>query len=134
MAPDNADPIASGDPVAFPQTGVRLGGINRNGASLTEFVLGAIGLYSVQFQVSITEAGQLGIVLGSVPLPFSAVGRSTGTSQIVGMCIVSTVEANTTLRITNFGPAAVTVTPSAGGDSSVSAHLIITRLPYQPPV
>ena len=82
MPPDNADTVAAGDPVQFPETGPTSGGIAR--ASISSFILPAVGTYLVQFQVSVTEAGQLELSLNGLPIDSSVVGRATGTSQIVG--------------------------------------------------
>ncbi len=58
------------------------------------------------------------------------VGRATGTSQIVGICLVRTTLPNSVLSVCNplGSPIALTMTPVAGGTNPVSAHLVITRL------
>ncbi len=132
MPPDNAATVAPGADVDFPQDGPQSGGITRTGADT--FNLSAIGFYQVLFQVSVDEAGQLVLTLdsggGALELPYTVVGRATGTSQIVGMAIVETSVVNSILTVRN--PAnnvtALTITPLAGGTESVSAHLVITRL------
>lgn len=75
------------------------------------------------------EAGQLCVNLNGSDNLNTVVGRATGTSQIVGMCLIS-VTANTILSIHNptGNTTALTITPIAGGANNVSAHLIITRL------
>ena len=127
MPNDNAAPIAPGTPIQFPQNGPAN---NISRLNVSQFLLPAIGTYQVNFQVSITEAGQLVICLNGAELPQTVVGRATGTSQIVGTCLVSTVTVNTILEVRN--PAgestALTITPNAGGTDPVSAHLVITRL------
>ena len=82
------------------------------------------------FQVSIDEPGQLLVTLGGAEQAYTVVGRATGTSQLVGMCLVLTSAVNTTLTIRNpaSSTTALTLTPNAGGSMSVSAHLIIKRL------
>jgi hypothetical protein len=102
--------------------------ITGNGSSL--FTLGAIGTYQVMFQVSVDEAGQLDLTLNGVELAYTVVGRATGTSQIVEMALVQTTAADSTLTVRNpaGNSTALTITPSAGGASPVSAHLVITRL------
>jgi hypothetical protein len=92
--------------------------------------LAAIGIYEVTFQVSVAEAGQLVIVLNGAQILYTVVGRATGTSQIVGMALIKTVAINSILSIHNptGNSPALTITPSAGGTHSVSAHLIIKRL------
>jgi hypothetical protein len=57
-------------------------------------------------------------------------GRATGTSQIVGIALVTTAVPNSVLTVRNptGNPAALTITTTAGGNAAVSAHLVITRL------
>lgn len=57
MPGDNAAPVAAGTAVQFPRDGPTSGEITRMGASV--FNLKEIGTYEVQFQVPVTEAGQL---------------------------------------------------------------------------
>ncbi|SFL99416.1 Collagen triple helix repeat-containing protein [Gracilibacillus orientalis] len=133
MPPDNAAPVPAGGDVDFPQDGPSSGGeISRTGPDT--FSLFDIGIYQVFFQVSVSEAGQLVLTLdsggGAVELPYTVVGRATGTSQIVGMALVQTTVSDSILTVRN--PAsettALTITPLAGGTEPVSAHLVITRL------
>ncbi|MDP4284554.1 MAG: hypothetical protein Q8891_09030 [Bacteroidota bacterium] len=128
MPGDNAAPVAVGGSVEFPQDGPASGTISRS--SSTTFNLQDIGTYQVMFQVSVSEAGQLVVALNGTELAYTVVGRATGTSQIVGMCIITTTSANSVLDIRNpaSGFAALTITPLAGGVDPVSAHLIITKL------
>ncbi|MDF2596165.1 MAG: collagen triple helix repeat protein, partial [Clostridia bacterium] len=58
------------------------------------------------------------------------VGRATGTSQIVGMALVETSAINSILTVRNpaGNPAALTITPLAGGTRPVSAHLVIMQI------
>jgi hypothetical protein len=67
----------------------------------------------VNFQVSIDEAGQLVIVLNGTQLAYTIVGRATGTSEIVGMCLISTSVINSILSINNplGNSTALTITP-----------------------
>jgi len=130
MPPDNSATVAVGADVSFPQDGPVSSGsaIARTGPST--FNLSAIGTYQVMFQVSVTEAGQLALTLNSNELASTVVGRATGTSQIAGMSLVNTTVTNSTLTVRN--PAGnstpLTITPSAGGTSPVSAHLVITQI------
>ena len=82
------------------------------------------------FQVSVDEAGQLLLTLDGVDLPYTVVGRATGTTQIVGMALVETTSINGVLTVRNpaGNSTALTITPLAGGTRPVSAHLVITRL------
>ena len=59
------------------------------GLRADSFNLSAIGTYQVLFQVSVTEAGQLILTLNDAELAYTVVGRATGTSQIVGMALVT---------------------------------------------
>lgn len=132
MPGDNAAPVAAGTAVQFPRDGPTSGEITRMGASV--FNLREIGTYEVQFQVPVTEAGQLDIALdagaGFSEDPASVVGRATGATQIVGISLINTTVANTKLSI--FNPTgntpALTITPVAGGTHIVSCHLVIKRL------
>jgi len=128
MPGDNSATIAVGAPVLFPQSGSTHGHITRVSAGV--FKLADIGTYKVSFQVSVSEAGQLMLELNSALLPDTVVGRATGTSQLVGVSIVTTTVINSTLSVINppGNSTALTVTPVAGGTHSVSAHLVIERL------
>ena len=57
-------------------------------------------------------------------------GRATGTSQIVGMSLVTTTAVDSVLTVRNpaGSAAALTIPPLAGGTRPVSAHLVITQL------
>lgn len=129
MPGDNGTTVGGGQDVDFPQNGPTSGGgIVR--ATVDSFTLSAIGIYQVFFQVSVSEPGQLILTLNDIDLPYTVVGRATGTSQIVGMALVQTSVINSILTVRN--PAgnspALIITPLAGGTRPVSAHLVITRL------
>jgi hypothetical protein len=129
MPGDNSASIAPGADLSFPQDGPTFGtDIVRLAAS--SFKLVSVGIYQVLFKVSITESGQLCIVLNAGQNPATVVGRATGTSQLVGICLVQTFLPSSILSIRNpLGePIALTMTPIAGGTNPVSAHLVITRL------
>ena len=128
MPDDNSLTIAPGSSVSFPQNGPSNGIISRiNG---DQFNLPNIGIYEVNFQVSITEPGQLVIVLNSVEDSTSVVGRATGTSQIIGISLIQTFFINSILSINNpvSESSALTITPVLGGTKPVSAHLIIKQI------
>jgi len=131
MPGDNSTTVGVGTAVAFPQTGP-ISNISRSSA--TQFVLPAIGTYQVNFQVSVTEPGQLVVGLdgstGATELAYTVVGRATGTCQIVGTCLASTTVVNSVLTIRNpaGNSTALTITPIAGGTRPVSAHLVITQI------
>lgn len=129
MPPDNAATVAPGIDVSFPQDGPNSdGGISRTSAS--SFSLGLIGTYEILFQVGVDEASQLLLTLNEDPLEYTVVGRATGTSQIIGMAIVTTTSINSILTVRNpaDNSTALTITPSAGGTEPVSAHLVIIQL------
>jgi len=128
MPGDNTGTIGAGTPVLFPQTG------STNGVlvpiSSSTFLLPAIGTYWVMFQVSVAEPGQLVLRLNGTEIPISLVGRATGTSQIVGVSLLTTTSPNSFLEVVNpsGNTPALTITPIAGGTQSVSAHLVIIRI------
>ena len=129
MPLDNTATIAPGTDVSFPQDGPNSGAdISRTSANT--FNLGLIGTYQVLFQVGVSEAGQLVLTLNGDELDYTVVGRATGTSQIIGMALVTTTTINSILTVRNpaDNAAALTITPSAGGTLPVSAHLVITQL------
>lgn len=129
MPPDNAATVAPGTDVSFPQDGPNSNtGITRTSDS--SFSLGEIGTYHILFQVSVSEAGQLELTLNGSALPYTVVGRATGTSQIVGIAIVTTTSINSIITVRNpaDNSTALTITPLAGGTESVSAHLTILQI------
>ncbi len=128
MPGDNSATIAVGSPVLFPNTGSTTGVITALTSST--FLLPAIGTYLVQFQVSVTEPGQLGLSLNGALIQNSVVGRATGTDQIVGVSLVTTTIPGSILEVVNApgNSTALTITPVAGGSHSVSAHLSIMQI------
>lgn len=129
MPSDNSATVAPGTDVSFPENGpIANTNIGRLGPS--SFNLGPIGTYQILFQVSVTEAGQLLLTLNGQDLEYTVAGRATGTSEIVGMAIISTTAVNSVLTVRNpaGNAAALTVTPLAGGARPVSAHLVITQI------
>ena len=129
MPPDNADTVAPGEDVDFPNNG-GIGGDGIVRATASSFTLADIGAYLVQFVVSATQAGQLVLTLNGTELPYAVFGRASGASQIVGMAIITTTAAGSTLTVRNpeDNPAALAITPTAGGTQPTTAHLIITQL------
>lgn len=127
MPTDNGATIGAGVAVNFPNDG-SVSTITRTGPS--SFNLPTIGSYLVLFQVSVTEAGQLMLRLNGGLIPDSVVGRATGTSQITGLSVVTTTTTNSVLEVINppGNSPALTITPLAGGNQPVSAHLVIIRI------
>ncbi|OEH86669.1 hypothetical protein BHU72_10500 [Desulfuribacillus stibiiarsenatis] len=129
MPPDNAATVAPGTDVDFPQDGpTSATTIFRTGPDT--FNLSDIGTYQVLFQVSVDEAGQLILTLNGADLAYTVVGRATGTTQIVGMALVTTTSINSILTVRNpaGNATALTITPLAGGTRPVSAHLVIMQI------
>lgn len=129
MPADNATPVGVGEDVSFPQNGPTSNStITR--LSDNSFSLSEVGTYLVMFQVSVTEPGQLVLTLNDEEIPYSVVGRATGTSQIVETILITTTIATSTLTVRNpaANATALTITPNAGGNESVSAHLVIVQL------
>jgi hypothetical protein len=129
MPPDNAATVAPGTDVTFPQDGPTSStDITRTGPS--SFNLAAIGTYAVNWQVPVSEAGQLILTLNGADLAYTVVGRATGTNQIVGTTLITTTVINSILTVRNpaGNPTALTITPLAGGTRPVSASLVITRI------
>jgi len=128
MPPDNAATVAPGTDVSFPQNGPTSAGIIRTGPAT--FNLSAIGTYQVMFQVSVNEPGQLILTLNGADLPYTVVGRATGTSEIFGVSLITTSVVNSVLTVRNpvGNSTALSITPLAGGTRPVSAHITITQL------
>jgi hypothetical protein len=129
MPPDNSATVAPGTDVSFPEVGPTSGS-SITSAGPSSFNLSTIGTYQVMFQVSVSEAGQLILTLNGAELAYSAAGRATSTSQIVGISLVTTTIINSILTVRNpaANSLALTITPLAGGTVPVSAHLVITRI------
>jgi BclA C-terminal domain len=127
MPGDNSATVAVGAAVQFPQNGPTDGVATR--ASASTFTIPVAGTYKVDFQVSVTEAGQLQLAIGGAGLPDTVAGRATGTSQISQSSVI-TVSAGAVLSVINpaGNSTALTITTTAGGASSVSATLTIVRL------
>lgn len=125
---DNPAPVAAGVAVMFPENGASTGAVTR--LSPSAFLLPAVGTYLVEFQVSVSEAGQLMLRLNGGLIANSVVGRATGTDQIVGISLVTTTAANSVLEVINppGNSPALIITPFAGGTNPVSAHLVIIRI------
>jgi len=129
MPPDNEATVAPGTDISFPQDGPNSGtSISRSGDSA--FILEEIGTYLIEYFATIDESGQLVLTLNGEDLEYTVAGRGTGTSQIVGKAIVTTTTAESVLTVRNpeGNTEALTLTPLAGGNRAVSAHLIIMQI------
>ena len=129
MPPDNLATIAPGTDVSFPQDRPNSGSdITRTEPN--SFNLAQIGSYQVLFNVGVSEAGQLILTLNGEDLDYTVVGRATGTSDIIGISIITTTEINSLFTVRNpaENSTALTITPLAGGTRPVSAHLVITQI------
>ena len=131
MPGDNTATVAPGTPISFPQNGPTSGTIIRSSTTPTsEFIIPDVGTYSITWQVSIAEAGQLVLVVNGVEDARTLVGRATGTTQIIGNTLLTTSTLNTIVSLNNptGNAVALTVNPIAGGTRAVSASIIIKRL------
>jgi hypothetical protein len=128
MPTDNPDPIAPGAALAFPQSGVTSGSILAS--STTEFSLTEIGTYLITFTATTAEAGQLVLALNGTEIPYTVTGRDATTSQITGTALITTTQATDLLSVQNpaTNTGSLTLTPSAGGEQPVSAHLTILQI------
>jgi hypothetical protein len=128
MPGDNSATVAVGAAVEFPEDGPTTGIIVRTGA--TTFELPAVGDYEVNWQVSVDEPGQLQLAINGTGLAETVVGRASGTTQMVGSTFITTSVPNSILSVINpvGNSTALTITPIAGGASSVSATLTIKVL------
>jgi hypothetical protein len=129
MPGDNAAPVAAGAPVLFPQNGPASAVPAAARLTSSTFTLVVGGTYEVNWQVSVSEAGQLALALNGAILPNTVVGRATGTSQISGSSLITAAPGDVLSVISPAGNAApLTITPIAGGTHSVSATLTIKKV------
>ena len=128
MPNDNTATIAVGTPVSFPQS-IFDSGIVTSTATGTLFIMNVAGVYLVNFQVSVSEPGQLMLRVNGSEVPGLLVGRSTGTLQLVGTSLL-TLAVGDHVEVINpsENSTALTITPVAGGTHSVSAHLVFTKI------
>jgi hypothetical protein len=128
MPSDNAGVIGAGEPIAFPRAGPTSSNGITAGPSNT-FVLAAIGIYMVTYQVSVTGSAQLVLYLNGAIQPQTVTGRSAANSQINSTVLITVTTANSSLSVVNpaINATELTITPDAGGTLAVSAQLTITR-------
>lgn len=96
--------------------------------SNSSFNLGEIGVYQVNFQVPVVEAGQLQLRLNGAPIESSTVGRATGNTQIVGFNLVETTSVNSVLELINPATNVAISIAQGSPESPLSAHLVVLRL------
>ncbi len=128
MPADNADPIAPGEDVAFPEQSF-IGSTSITRTSDSSFTFTEAGIYLVLFNAAVSEAAQLVLTVDGTELSYTVSGTDSPLSQITGISVISAGE-NSVLTVSNpaSATASVTLTPSSGGASAVSAHLTIIRL------
>lgn len=129
MPTDNSTGIVQDAAIAFPRADVSSGTDISANIDGTIFTLVSVGIYSIYFNTSITEAAQLVITLNGTQQPQTVVGRATGTSLLGGQFLIRTTTANSTISIINPIATTLTLTSYAGGVAiAVSANLIISRI------
>jgi hypothetical protein len=126
--------IAIDAPFPFDVDGPIHGGVARLApGNEFEFVLPAIGVYDISWQMSVNEPGQTMLDLndgaGYVLQLQTMAGRATGTSQITNRVLIATTTVNATIKIMNHSaPATMTLTPLPGGTSAGTTSLAIVRI------
>jgi hypothetical protein len=128
MPPDNPATIALNGKLQLPRNGDASPPLSITRLTADTFQL-LSGSYSINWQTSITEAGQLELQVNGAPNLTTVMGRATGTSEIV-QTVTLNVPVTSTISIINppGNAAALTVTPLAGGATPVTAWLNIRRL------
>ena len=91
------------------------------------FILGAAGVYEVTWQVPVVEPGQLALALNGAFLSQTVVGRSTGTTPILGHVLITAL-AGDSLSIVNPGQSWLTIDANAGGTLPTPPTLVIKRI------
>ena len=128
MPADNAVAIAPGEDVSFPEQSF-IGSTSITRTTDSSFTFTEAGIYLVLFNAAVSEAAQLVLTVDGTELPYTVSGTDSPLSQITGLSVISAGE-NSVLTVSNPASAttSVTLTPSSGGASAVSAHLTIIRL------
>ncbi len=128
MPADNAVAIAPGEDVSFPEQSF-IGSTSITRTTDSSFTFTEAGIYLVLFNAAVSEAAQLVLTVDGTELSYTVSGTDSTLSQITGISIISAGE-NSVLTVSNPASAttSITLTPSSGGTSAVSAHLTIIRL------
>ena len=129
MPSENPTTIAVGTDINFPEDGATSCTDIRR-ISSSAFSLAGAGAYLIMFDVCVEEEGQLVLTLNGTDLNNTVAGRAASTAQISGMNIIETTSPNSIITVRNplGNTAPLTITPSAGGERPVTAHLIIIKL------
>jgi len=134
MPNDNPDEINPGDAVTFIREGPSSGIVTPNiGMTGYGFDIQTTGLYMITMCASITEIGQLVLCINDNEQPETVVGRDTLTSQIIGINIIRAFTGDViSIRNPSTNTGNLTITPSAGGVTPVSASLTFILLFVEP--
>jgi hypothetical protein len=130
---DNPIAILPGDAINFPSPIVNpYGTIQRVPGSATLFELPANSVFEITFQVVISNAGELVVVLNDIEQLITVVGKPGG-GPVVGMCILATPAVGISIisiRNPISGTAGGLKVDEATGALSqpLSCHLIIKQL------
>lgn len=104
--------VTAGSEIPFTQNGPIIGtSITR--ISDSKFNLAAIGIYSVSFNITSIDTGQLVIFLNSVEETNTAIQKGAGISVFSQTCLIPTITANTVLSIRNKGTSSISISPLA---------------------
>lgn len=125
---DNPDAITAGSAVEFPGTSAQSAGITR----LTDstFNLAEAGTYLVMFKVNSAQTGQLQAAVNSTGIANAVFGTGSDNTEINGLTIITTTDANTVLSIINptNSTSSFTVAQNAGGTNPSISTLTIIKL------
>lgn len=125
---DGVAPIPPNTGIFFEHDGPTTGVIVR--LTPTTILLPTKGTYLVLFEGSVNEPGQFMLRINGFGDATSVAGRDTGTTQIVGISLVTTAGPST-LEVINppLNTTALTLTPANGSlTHAYSTHLVIIRI------
>ena len=129
MPPDNSDSIDAGSDINFPKEET-LNGTSISRINDSTFQLGEIGAYQINFRVAVDNSAQLVLVLNNQELDYTITGKNGTSSQISGNFLITTTQENSTLSLKNPSNSTkpITLTPSLGGTSPISANITIIQI------
>ncbi|MDX6714450.1 MAG: hypothetical protein QOH30_1008 [Baekduia sp.] len=117
----------TGARILFPHAGAAQGGVVYSGGG--EFTLPSAGTYRVSFSVTLAQAGQLQVVLNSVPLPYATFGTDAAGSEITGEALVVSPGAGSVISINAPGSNPdISLAATPGGALPGAATLLIERV------